>query len=113
MSYLALQIPGPNGANYPIIGPTGIPQGGAIELNHIVDVFLGILVLIAVVLCLLFLLWGAFNWITSEGDKTKIESARQKIIYAILGLVVVFASFLVINLIYQFFFGHLSTGIGL
>jgi hypothetical protein len=112
MHYLALQIPGPNGANYPVIGSGGIPQGGASTLQGIIGVVLSTLVLFTVILCLLYLAWGGFNWITSEGEKTRIESARQKVIYAILGLIVVFFSFVTINLIYQFFFRRLATGVG-
>ena len=95
------------------IGLGGVPQGGRNTMANIISLILGALILIAIVLSLLYLAWGGFNWITSEGDKTRLESARQKVIYAILGLVVVFLSFVVINLIYQFFFRHLATGVGL
>lgn len=93
--------------------PGNVPNGGANGLSGIISVILSVLVLIAIILCLFYLIWGGFNWVTSEGDKTRLESARQKVIYAILGLFVVFCSFLIMNLIYYFLFRHLATGVGL
>src|ERR1051326_265444 len=46
-----------------------------------------ILLVIAVVLALIFLIWGAIRWITSGGDKGKIDGARQAITSAVIGLI--------------------------
>ncbi len=55
---------------------------------------------IAAILVLVFLIWGAIEWITSAGDKGKVESARNKISNAVVGMVIlaaVTAIFLVIQ----------------
>ena len=39
---------------------------------------------------ILYLLWGAFNWITSGGSKENVEKAREKIQAAVLGLIIIF-----------------------
>lgn len=57
---------------------------------------------IAVLAVLLFLIWGAIEWITSGGDKSKVESARNKITNAILGLIVLAATTALFMLIQQF-----------
>src|SRR5690606_9893421 len=40
---------------------------------------LNIVVIIAVLLVFFYLLWGAFEWITSGGDSGKLTSARGRI----------------------------------
>lgn len=45
----------------------------------------------AALLALLFLLWGGIQWILSGGDKAQLESARNRITGALIGLVVVAA----------------------
>lgn len=39
-----------------------------------------------------FLVWGAIEWITSGGDKSKVEAARNKISNAVIGLIVLAAT---------------------
>jgi len=46
---------------------------------------------------------GAIQWISSGGDKQALEGARGKITNALVGLVILFATFAVIKLIETFF----------
>jgi hypothetical protein len=39
---------------------------------------------------ILYLLLGAFSWITSGGSKENVEKAREKIQAAVLGLIIIF-----------------------
>lgn len=55
--------------------------------------------IIAVVIGLIMLLWAGIEWILSSGDKAKIEKARGRITYTIIGLVVVFLAIFIVNLI--------------
>ncbi len=59
---------------------------------------------LAVVIVLIFMLWGAVEWITSAGDKGKMESARNKITNAIIGLIVL-AAVVAIYMVLQQFLG--------
>ena len=43
--------------------------------------------------CLIYLLWGGFDWITSGGEKEKIATAQRKITYAVLGIIFMMLSF--------------------
>ncbi|NCN45609.1 MAG: hypothetical protein COU63_03680 [Candidatus Pacebacteria bacterium CG10_big_fil_rev_8_21_14_0_10_36_11] len=58
----------------------------------------GIMVL-AAIMVLLFLIWGAIDWITSAGDKGKLEAARNKITNSLIGLVVLAATTAIFMLI--------------
>lgn len=49
-----------------------------------------IFILVAGMFLLLYLLWGAFDWITSGGDKEKIEKAKNKITNALIGMGLIF-----------------------
>lgn len=85
-----------------IDSPGGIPLGG-IETDGKGGAILrwGITFLLAgaIVLALFFLVWGGIQWITSGGDKTKIQDARKKMMYAIIGLIICFLAFFIVSLI--------------
>lgn len=75
---------------------------------------LSFILIIAIVIALLYLIWGGIKWITSGGDKANVETARGHIIAAIIGLILVFSAWFVMNFILQTFFGgNLTTGITL
>lgn len=46
---------------------------------------------------------GAISWIAAGGDKANLESARGRISNALIGLVVLFATFAIIRLVETFF----------
>lgn len=56
------------------------------------------------ILVLMYLLWGGIEWITSGGDKSKYEGARNRITAAILGLAIM-ASAWTIWLFINYFLG--------
>jgi hypothetical protein len=47
---------------------------------------------ISLLAVLIFLVWGAFEWVVSGGEKGKIEAARNKITGAVIGLIVMASS---------------------
>lgn len=96
---LSLKVPG-EGGSQEIPAPSGIPtEGLSGSGGKILGLGIDILLIAAVILSFGYLLWGAFNWISSEGDKTKVESARRTITYAILGLLLCFISFFLVQFI--------------
>jgi bacteriorhodopsin len=93
---LALTISG-----YGQINPKGVPSGnisGQVVANGII-----LLMVFAAILTLFYLLWAGINWVMSEGDKAKITQARNKITYAIIGLVLIFLSFFIAMTTARFF----------
>jgi len=71
------------------------------RIGAIVTFFVSFLVVIAVLAALLYIILGAFQWITSGGDKTKVESARNHIIAAVIGLIIIALTFVIINVLMQ------------
>lgn len=101
---LTINIPGPDGTSQTIQAPSGVPTGGLSgDGGKIIGFGVTILLVVCVLLALAFLVYGGLNWITSEGDKTKVESARKTIIYAIVGLLIAFLSFFLVSLMGSFF----------
>ncbi len=64
-----------------------------------------ILFFVAGLFALAILLLGGFEWVSSGGDEKKIDTARRKIIHAVVGLVVMVAVLTVVVLIEQVIFG--------
>ena len=42
---------------------------------------------------LIFLIWGGIEWLTSGGDKTRVETAQKMISNALIGLAVLIGSY--------------------
>lgn len=61
------------------------------------------LMVLASLVALGFLIYGGVKWIMSEGDKTAVENARNTIVGAVIGLVVVFLSYLILSVILGLF----------
>lgn len=53
---------------------------------------------------LLFLIWGAIDWLMSEGEADKLKNAKNKIIHAIAGMAILAASFAIASLM-KYIFG--------
>jgi hypothetical protein len=51
------------------------------------------------ILALLMIIIGGFEWLTSAGDVGRIGSAKEKIWSAIIGLLIVLASYLILHTI--------------
>ncbi len=81
-------------AGYGFIDPLGsrtIPQilGGVVRaaLGFVGAVFL------------LFFVWGGFLWMTSGGDTERVKKARASLLNALIGILIVFFSYVLVNAI--------------
>jgi hypothetical protein len=106
-SYLSLAASAFAGANVNPC-PTASQFGGLCNLSannigQVVGAAVEFILVIAVIIALFFLIWGGVRWITSGGDKAKVESARGTIIAAIIGLVIAFLAFFILSLALSFF----------
>lgn len=78
------------------------PSGFFTDIGVLINKALQFVLVIAALLVFLYLIWGGIEWITSGGDKGKTESARNKITAAVIGLIVVAASFAILQLALTF-----------
>src|SRR3972149_7473520 len=77
-------------------------KGFATDFGKLINGVLSFVMVIAALLVFLYLIWGGIEWITSGGDKGKTESARNKITSAVIGLIVVAASYAILTLALNF-----------
>jgi hypothetical protein len=59
-------------------------------VGNIIGFGINIFISIAGLVMLIYLLWGALDWIMSSGDKEKLAKAQNKITNAVIGLIVIF-----------------------
>ena len=73
------------------------------QIGDIIVGLINLIFILAVIIALLYLIWGGFKWLMSGGDKTAVQGAREHIVAAIVGLVVIFLSYFILNFIIKFF----------
>ena len=90
-----------------ITNPALDPLIGTGEGVNIINLFLGniiaVLLIIGVIVAFIFIIIGAIQWMTAGNDKTQMESARGKVVSAVIGLVILFAVFAIMKIIGAFF----------
>jgi hypothetical protein len=83
--------------DYPEIG--GFDLNTQQDLNQVVAWFYYFVITIAGMAVFAMLVWGGFTWLTSTGDPSKIGNAKDRIYSAFLGLILILASFLIMQTI--------------
>lgn len=89
-----------------------LPTGSALDLTKVQDIIERIanfLIIIAIVIAVIFIVWGGIRYMTSRGDKTKSDEARKMIINGVIGAAVVLGVGVILNttagLVTRSFFG--------
>lgn len=87
----------------PCTGATGIANTlcklGGENIAKTIQNIIVFFVVLAIVIALLYLLYGGVKWITSRGEKDQVEASRNHIIAAITGLIVVFLAIFIISIV--------------
>lgn len=95
-----LKIPGSSA----IVAPSNVPQalrggdraldvGGAALLNFSFNWVFALGIFAALVV----FMWGGVEWISSQGDSVKIARAKKRILFAIIGTVVIVLAFFIVR----------------
>lgn len=104
MKFLA-QVPlgqvGGGGGLGPFSGVSG--EGSANAIATILSSVIGVMTIGGAIWFLFNILIAGFTWISAGGDKTKLQTARDKITNAFIGLVVVVAAWALLALAGTFF----------
>lgn len=58
---------------------------------------------------MILIVWAGFRWMTSAGNTDAVKKARETIINSVIGLVIIFASYVLVN----FVITNLMNGIGI
>jgi hypothetical protein len=92
----------------PVLGNLGNKTGKSF-VEGLVSGLLGLSFVIGTLVFFFVLIMGAIQWISSGGDKQALESARGKVTSAIIGLVILFSLFAILNLLEVFFHINIMT----
>lgn len=99
MKLLALTLPGGKS----ITAPGGLPSylsGGLYTSGRsIIQTSITLLFVFGILLTIIFIIYAGIEWILSGGDKEKIQKARARITYTLIGLLVLVASFFIVQTI--------------
>lgn len=80
------------------------PPAGSISnicLTKVPQFIIQLIFVLGVIIALIFLIYGGIKWVLSGGDKSAVETARNHIVAAIIGLIIVVGAFFIIGLIFQ------------
>lgn len=69
------------------------------DINQLIAWFYYFIVATAGFAAFVMLVWGGFTWLTSIGNPTRISDAKDRIFKAILGLLLILASYLILQII--------------
>ena len=79
--------------------PEGVPTGGLGTTGaDAIRVFIYLILAIAILTALWFIVKGAIDIIQSEGQKEKLKSGRERVIFAVFGLIMVFGYNVVVSM---------------
>ena len=81
------------------------------DANTMIKNIITIVFVVAAVITFAYLIYGAISWITSGGDKSKVEAARNRITSAVIGLLILAATWAIFLLVMQIAFGQDSISI--
>lgn len=76
--------------------PTGVTKVPVLIAN-IIKTILGVIGAVA----LFMFFWGGFGWLTSGGNPDKIKAGRDTLVWATIGLLVIFTSYTLVDVVFQ------------
>jgi hypothetical protein len=84
----------------PVIAPTGLGSGSGAEIigRLLARIFAASLAIGAIAF-LLYLVYGAFRWLTAGDDKTQLQTARGTMTQALIGLTILASIFAIARIV--------------
>jgi hypothetical protein len=76
---------------------------GLTKITEVVSAVVGIMTVSAGIWFLFQLLIGGIGWISSGGDKHSLETARNRITHALVGIIIIFATWSILALVGKIF----------
>jgi hypothetical protein len=99
---LAASGPAPESVNNPVLGTLGSMDSISF-LSALLSTVVAIIIFAGGVTFFIMLLIGGLNWITAGEDKAKLEGARNRIIHALTGFIIILATWAIITAIEHIF----------
>ena len=84
----------------PLGGTTASPGGVTSVPALIANIIKTILGVVGAVALFMFV-WGGFGWLTSGGNPDKVKQGRDTLVWATIGLLVIFASYTLVDVVFR------------
>ena len=75
-----------------------------VAFGTLIGTVLGIIMVIALLILLLYLILGALEWMASAGETSKLQSARNRMMHAVIGIIIL-SSVLAVFMLVQYVMG--------
>ncbi|MCX6817058.1 MAG: hypothetical protein NTZ93_04275 [Candidatus Beckwithbacteria bacterium] len=79
--------------------PNLSPTSGGSDLARYIAIIWQVLVIIGGISVLLFLIWGALDWIFAGNNQERLKRAKDQMFNGIFGLVILVLSFIIVKII--------------
>lgn len=96
MNKLALKLPG-----YPTIKSPSYLKLADKTIGEIISLLLPYIFVLAGIILFGYLIMGGFAFLTSAGDPEKIKTAQKKLVNAIIGFVIIFAAYWLMQILQE------------
>jgi len=80
------------------------PPGAIKDFSPVISGGLRIVMVVAALICFVYIIWGGIEWMTSGGEKTAVAAAKSKLTAALIGLLVVLSAWAIVKLL-EYLFG--------
>lgn len=83
----------------PVLNDPSIGANPEVYVNNIIQAIISIFLLVAVIYFIWHFVMSAYHMISSNGDPKKWEEAQKSILYAFVGLILVFSIFAILKFV--------------
>lgn len=95
----AIQLPGPNGTPVPVNYPSQFTGSFFQNIGGILSDAIPLVFAFAGLGLLLMLIWAGYTFLTSAGDAKKMEQGKSRLTNALVGFIIVFAAYWIVQLV--------------
>ena len=74
--------------------------------GNLLSTLLNFFFAIAVIIAVIYMIYGGIKYIMSRGEKEQVEESRNHIVAAVVGLIITFLAFFIINIVLGLFLGN-------
>ncbi len=87
----------------PLLDPSVRFEPGVKYIDRMISTFITLAFIAGSIVFFFMFVKGAIGWISSSGDKMKLESAQKTITHAIIGVIALFSVYAIISLVETLF----------
>lgn len=80
-------------------GVQAVNPGGSGDLEDLITTIVNVLLFLIGVFSVIMIIYGGFRFVTSGGSAESVKTAKNTILYAIVGLVIAILSFAIVNFV--------------